>query len=90
MAKRETADAAMTTGMEPLIRKTPGVCGGEACIGMRRIAVWMLVEMQQLGLSDDEILAHYPDVPREELDAAWRYALRHPAEIAMAIQENDL
>ena len=24
------------------IRPTPGVCGGEACIGMTRIAVWML------------------------------------------------
>ena len=27
-----------------VIRKTPGVIGGDACIGNRRIAVWMLVQ----------------------------------------------
>ena len=91
MAKRDAADAAtMTTGMEPLIRKTPGVCGGDACIGRRRIPVWLLVEQRDLGLTDEELLANYPDVPREELEAAWTYALRHPAEIARAIRENDL
>ena len=37
-----------------MIRKTPGVIGGDACIGSRRIAVWMLVEAKQLGMSDDE------------------------------------
>jgi hypothetical protein len=33
------------------ITKTSGVCGGEACIAGTRIAVWLLVEAQQLGIS---------------------------------------
>lgn len=33
------------------INKTPGICGGEACIAGTRIAVWLLVEAQQLGIS---------------------------------------
>jgi hypothetical protein len=31
-------EIAPRTGMEPHIRKTPGVCGGDACVGRRRIA----------------------------------------------------
>ena len=34
------------------IRKTPGVCGGEACIRDTRITVRGLVEWHQQGLSD--------------------------------------
>src|SRR3954466_13572268 len=60
------------TGMEPAINKTPGVCGGDACIGRRRIAVWMLVEARNLGISDDTLLTDYdPPLTRAELDAAW-------------------
>ena len=32
-----------------IITKTPGVCGGAACIAGTRVAVWLLVEAQQLG-----------------------------------------
>ena len=31
------------------IQRTPGVCGGEACVGMTRIAVWMLEEARRAG-----------------------------------------
>jgi uncharacterized protein (DUF433 family) len=80
----------LTTGMEPHIRKTPGVCGGDACIGRRRIPVWMLVEGRSLGLSDEQLLADYsPPLTREELNAAWKYAAAHPEEIAKAIRENE-
>jgi hypothetical protein len=30
------------------ITKTPGVCGGEACIDETRISVWLLVELSGL------------------------------------------
>jgi len=76
--------------MEPLIRKTPGVIGGDACVGNRRIAVWMLVEARDLGISDEQLLTDYdPPLTRAELDAAWGYAAAHPAEIAQAIRENN-
>ena len=32
---------------EMLVRHTPGVCGGEACLGSTRIAVWMLEEARR-------------------------------------------
>lgn len=38
------------------IQKTPGVCGGEACVAGTRIAVWMLVEARRAGCKDEEIL----------------------------------
>jgi uncharacterized protein (DUF433 family) len=83
-------EVATRTGMEPLIRKTPGVIGGDACVGNRRIAVWMLVEARHAGISDERLLTDYePPLSRAELDAAWRYAAAHPEEIAQAIRENN-
>jgi uncharacterized protein (DUF433 family) len=82
MAAKETAPAVQIT-------KTPGVMGGSACIGRRRIAVWMLVEVRREGYTDDELLDRYePPLTREELTAAWRYAEGHPDEIETDIREN--
>jgi uncharacterized protein (DUF433 family) len=36
----------MNNTAEP-ITKTPGVLGGVACVGRRRVAVWMLVEPEK-------------------------------------------
>lgn len=83
-------EVAPRTGMEPLIRKTPGVCGGRACVGQRRIAVWMLVAYRNLGGTDEQLLSQYePPLTRAELDAAWRYAALHADEIAADIRDND-
>ena len=83
-------EVAPRTGMEPLIRKTPGVCGGRACVGMRRIAVWSLVDSRNLGVSEEQLLTDFsPPLTREELDAAWRYAELHADEIAADIQDNE-
>jgi uncharacterized protein (DUF433 family) len=90
LADGTRVEVAPRTRMEPLIRKTPGVIGGDACIGDRRIAVWMLVEARNVGITDERLLTDYdPPLTRAELDAAWRYAAAHPEEIARAIQEND-
>ena len=79
-----------TTGMEPHIRKTPGVCGGRACVGRRRIPVWSLVESRQIGISDGTLLTDFdPPLTPTELDAAWKYAAAHPDEIAADIRDND-
>ncbi len=42
-----------------LIRKTANVLGGDARIGDRRIAVWMLVREKQLGLTDEQMKKDY-------------------------------
>ncbi len=70
------------------IRKTPGVCGGEACVGMTRIAVWMLAQAWRLGVSDEELLRDYPALAPDDLSAAKVYAQAHPEEIEKAMQEN--
>jgi uncharacterized protein (DUF433 family) len=71
------------------IIKTPGVCGGEACIAGTRIAVWLLSEAQQLGISEAQLLYDYPHITTADLVNAWAYAHAHPEEIAAAIRANN-
>jgi len=68
-------------GGEPLIRKTPGVCGGEACIRDSRIMVWLLVSFMRRGMTDAEILSNYPTLTTADLDATRLYCRQHPQEI---------
>src|SRR5262249_1104594 len=90
LADGTRVEVAPRTGMEPPIRATPGGCGGAGGGWGRRIAVWMLVEARNVGITDERLLTDYdPPLTRAELDAAWRYAAAHPEEIARAIQEND-
>jgi uncharacterized protein (DUF433 family) len=70
------------------VQRTPGVCGGEACIGRTRIAVWMLEDARRLGVSDAELLQDYPSLTNGDLAAAWAYVAAHPAEIDEAIGTN--
>jgi uncharacterized protein (DUF433 family) len=70
------------------IQKTPGVCGGEACVGETRLAVWMLVEARRAGCTDTEILQDYPGLNAARLANAWAYAASHAEEIEAAITEN--
>jgi uncharacterized protein (DUF433 family) len=71
------------------ISKTPGLCGGEACIENSRIPVWVLVSYRQLGIKDSEQLYNYPTLTASDLANAWTYAAANPEEIAAAIQSND-
>lgn len=70
------------------ITKTPGVCGGNACIRDTRITVWGLVEWRRLGLSNAEIRRRVQGLEEADLQAAWSYAARHPEEIEQAIRKN--
>jgi uncharacterized protein (DUF433 family) len=70
------------------ITKTPGVCGGDACVRDTRHTVYGLVEWRRLGLSDARILEHHPDLTQADLDAAWGYYEEHRDEIDRAIRED--
>ena len=70
------------------IEHTSGVCGGEACIGKTRIAVWMLEEARRQGATDEELLQDYPGITAADLNAAWAYVEDHRPEIENAIQAN--
>ena len=71
------------------IERTPGVCGGEACVARTRIPVWVLVRIRQLGASDDEILQNYPTLGRDDLDNAWAYYEMRQADVERLIASND-
>ncbi len=70
------------------IKKTLGVCGGDACVGNTRIPIWSLVNNRYLGMSDASILEAFPDLTAADLVNAWVYADAHPDEISAAIKEN--
>ncbi|NEP46139.1 MAG: DUF433 domain-containing protein [Okeania sp. SIO2H7] len=71
------------------IEKTPGVCGGDACIVNTRIPVWTLVNYRRLGATDAEILKDYPTLGLSDLRNAWAYAEANADEIEANIQENE-
>lgn len=72
----------------PVTCDLSGLCGGEACIGNTRIAVWMLEDVRRQGAGEEELLQDYPGLRSADLAAAWAYAREHPAEIENAIQAN--
>jgi uncharacterized protein (DUF433 family) len=71
------------------IEKTPGVCGGDACIARTRIPVWVLVNARNIGISESQLLKDYPTLSATDLTNAWVYATTHPQEIATTIRENE-
>jgi len=92
MSSKEGTDTAVSPpppAPASWISKTPGVCGGDACIRKTRHPVWRLVEWRRLGLSDREILEQHPDLTLADLQVAWEYAEQHRDEIDQAIREND-
>ncbi len=71
------------------ITKTPGVCGGRACIRGTRISVWGLVAYRRLGASDEVILRAVHGLTPADLQAALDYAAANPEEIDRDIRENE-
>jgi len=71
------------------ITKTPGVCGGDACIAGTRIPVWVLVGYRRLGVRESELLHSYPTLSATDLTNAWVYAEANSSEIETAIQDNE-
>lgn len=73
----------------PGIEKTPGVCGGAACIAATRIPVWVLEQARWLGVSDADLLRDYPSLKAEDLVNAWDYVRAHREEIDKEIRLNE-
>jgi uncharacterized protein (DUF433 family) len=77
------------TNIFPGIEKTPGVCGGDACIASTRIPVWSLVNSRRLGMTEKEILYNFPSLVKEDLKNAWNYYRANQEEIGEQISENE-
>lgn len=72
----------MTTVSKEHIAKTPGVCGGKACIAGHRIRVMDIVVMhERRGMSPDEIVDQYPGITLADVYAALAYYHDHREEI---------
>ena len=70
------------------IQKTPGVCGGRACVRNTRITVWGLVNYRRLGLTDARQREVIDGLTQADLEAAWDYYQHHQAEIDEDIRQN--
>ena len=75
--------------LAPGIESNPAVCGGEPCVVRTRIPVWLLVQLQRLGMSEVELLRNYPSLRAEDLANAWVYARQHREEIQQQIVDNE-
>jgi uncharacterized protein (DUF433 family) len=64
------------------ITKTPGICGGRACIAGHRIRVAdIVVWHERRGYSADEIVQFFPGLSLGDVHAALAYYFDHQAEI---------
>jgi uncharacterized protein (DUF433 family) len=52
----------------------PGKRGGKPCIRGMRITVYDILEYLASGMSEDDILADFPDLTREDIRASLAFA----------------
>jgi uncharacterized protein (DUF433 family) len=71
------------------IAQPPEISDGEAFIANTQIAIWELVNAQDLGCSDRDLLQMYPQLTESDLATAWDYVEAHPEEIMLALQAID-
>jgi len=72
------------------IAKTPGVCGGKACIAGTRVRVMdIMIWHEHMGWSADEIVSQIPHITLSDVHAALAYYFDHREEIEEDIRRND-
>ncbi|MEM9276367.1 MAG: DUF433 domain-containing protein [Cyanobacteria bacterium P01_F01_bin.143] len=72
------------------IEITPGVCGGKPRIAGHRIRVQdIVIWHQDLGMSPDEIVFHYPSITLADVYAALAYYYDNLEEIRQQIRESE-
>lgn len=74
--------------MSVAIIKTPGVCGGSACIAGTRIPVWVVEVTKRQGRAPAHVTESYPHITHDQIRAAFKYAEDNKDEIDQDIREN--
>ena len=64
----------MSLDYSEIITVQPGKRGGKPCIRGLRITVYDILEYLASGMSEDEILADFPDLRRGDIKAALAFA----------------
>jgi uncharacterized protein (DUF433 family) len=83
---RGTSD--MTIVSKEHISKTPGICGGKACIAGHRIRVMdIVIHHEKAGLSAAQIVEQFPGITQADVYAALAYYFDHPDEIEASFEE---
>lgn len=88
-AEAARREAARRSEGASFVQRTPGVCGGDACVRNTRVPVWAVIQMLQMGRTKAEVLADLPSMIEPDLDVVWAYYRSHLAEIEANIAEND-
>jgi uncharacterized protein (DUF433 family) len=72
----------METPTGDRITKTPGVCGGRACLAGHRVRVLDIVAWHEhQGMTPDDIVSHVPSLTLADVHTALAYYFDHMAEI---------
>jgi uncharacterized protein (DUF433 family) len=74
-----------TALLNHIVKKTPGVAGGHACIRNTRIAVWTLISLSHQGMGEGKLLNNFPGLTPFDLLAAQVYYQAHKDEIGALI-----
>lgn len=64
----------MSQDYSKIITVEPGKRGGKPCIRGLRITVYDILEYLASGMSEDEILADFPELRREDIRASLAFA----------------
>ena len=64
----------------------PKICHGQPCIKGTRIMVWLIVQHLANGDSVEEILAAYPSLTREDIQACLAYAAEVTRERVLPVE----
>ena len=64
----------------------PNVCHGKPCIKGTRIMIWIIVDCLANGDSVDEVLAAYPSLTRDDVQAALAYAAEMTRERVLPVE----
>ncbi len=78
----------MVKTARPVIKETPGVCGGYPCIDDTRIPVRLIVEFFRDTHNLEHVVAMFPQLTREQVEAALAYYHEHPARVDEDIARN--
>jgi uncharacterized protein (DUF433 family) len=64
----------------------PNICHGQPCVKGTRIMAWLIVQYLANGDSFEEILAGYPSLSREDVQACLAYAAEMTRERVLPVE----
>ena len=74
LQSREIKTVMAAEGVRNRITTDAAVCGGNPCIRDTRIPVSVVLDGLAEGLSTEQLIDHYPQLTREDIQAALAYA----------------